>query len=35
MLKPLQLPPDYDFHDHNVCIAEELGFDYGVPIPAC
>ncbi|GAU31020.1 hypothetical protein TSUD_214560 [Trifolium subterraneum] len=35
MLKPVQLPPDYDFHDHNQCIAAELGLDYGVPIPAC
>ncbi|PNY01967.1 hypothetical protein L195_g025270 [Trifolium pratense] len=35
MLKPLQLPPDYDFHDHNVCVAEQLGLHYGVPIPAC
>ncbi|KAK2376549.1 hypothetical protein QL285_077328 [Trifolium repens] len=35
MLKPLQLPPDYDFHDHNICTAEELGLKYGVPIPAC
>ncbi|WJX58334.1 hypothetical protein P8452_43800 [Trifolium repens] len=35
MLKKLQLPPDYDFHDHNICTAEELGLKYGVPIPAC
>ncbi|WJX63666.1 hypothetical protein P8452_48524 [Trifolium repens] len=35
MLKPIQLPPYYDFHDHNICIADRLGLKYGVPIPAC